>query len=54
MFPAVLLVCVPLFVALVGHSAYRVRQANKAYAQEVAGDSACADDSEPTATYREW
>ncbi|MBM4526403.1 hypothetical protein GS462_17405 [Rhodococcus hoagii] len=29
MIPAILLVCVPLFVALVGHSAYRVRQADR-------------------------
>lgn len=53
MIPAVLLVCVPLFVALVGHSAYRVRQANKEHAERLDGGAASGDPA-PTPTFREW
>jgi hypothetical protein len=45
---AVLLVCLPLSVALVGHSVYRVRQANREHAAKLAGDP------EPTSTVQEW
>lgn len=48
MIQAVLLVCVPLFAALVGHSAYRVSRANREHAAKLAGDT------EPTSTVQEW
>ncbi|GAB2638486.1 hypothetical protein ABI214_18985 [Prescottella soli] len=54
MIQAVLLTCVPLFVALVGHSAYRVRRANKEYAEKLEGGPASTVDPAPTPTFREW
>lgn len=53
MIPAVLLVCVPLFAALVGHSAYRVRKANREHEARIAGVPAAVEDPSPTATYTE-
>jgi len=38
-----------LFVALVGHSAYRVRKANREHAARTSGVELAAD-----ATYTEW
>ncbi|PTR31204.1 hypothetical protein C8K36_101231 [Rhodococcus sp. OK519] len=54
MIQAILLVCVPLFVALVGHSAYRVRKANREHAARIDGVPVPAEDPSPTATYTEW
>ncbi|WP_164877500.1 hypothetical protein [Prescottella agglutinans] len=54
MIQAVLLTCVPLFVALVGHSAYRVRRANKEHAGKLEGGSAAPGDPAPAPTFREW
>ncbi|BCN65421.1 hypothetical protein RE9431_38760 [Prescottella equi] len=54
MIPAILLVCVPLFVALVGHSAYRVHQADREHRARIDGVPSPAAEPPPPATYTEW
>lgn len=54
MIQAVLLVCVPLFVALVGHSLYRVRKANREHEARTGGIQAPVEAPPPTSTYTEW
>lgn len=54
MIQTVLLVCVPLFVVLVGHSAYRVRKANREHEARTGGVPAPVEAPSPTATYTEW